>query len=186
MLIGGVFVLAAAAILVVAMILNRSQPARLPFVAQPAGAVAGQQVPDEGQPRHIPGGTQAAYRVYPPTSGPHYGQPDAPVAWQSHGPLVEGQYLHNLEHGGIAILYHCPTGCEALRTQLENYVDNLAPEEPQFHEVKVVLTPYTHGMGDHRIALLAWHWIEFLDSYEQQELTRFYEIHVGHGPEQIP
>ena len=60
--------------------------------------------------------------------------------WQSHGPLVEGQYLHNLEHG---------------------------------------------GMGQDRIALVAWHWVEFLDQYDQAEISRFYEVHVNTGPEKI-
>lgn len=185
-LIGAGFAVAALAILVVAVALGHAPDTHLAFAAQPADAVAGQAVPDEGTPHHVSPGAQLTYKVYPPTSGPHFGQPDGPASWQSHGPLPEGTYLHNLEHGGIAILFNCPTGCSDLKSQLENYVDNLAAYDSAFHEVKIILTPYLHGMGEHRIALLAWHWIEFLDNYDQSAITRFYEVHVNKGPERIP
>src|SRR2546430_351825 len=77
------------------------------------------------------------------------------TVWQKIDNLVEGQFVHNLEHGGIAILYNCPSGndCTALKNQLENYVKNLAPAEPQFGKVKVVMTPYSRGMQK-KIALV--------------------------------
>ena len=37
-----------------------------------------------------------------------------------------------------------------------------------------------------KVALVAWDYIEFLDGYDRAEITRFYENHVNHGPEQIP
>ena len=74
--------------------------------------------------------------------------------------------------------------CTTLKNQLENYVKNLAPAEPQFKKVKVVMTPYSRGMQK-KVALVAWHYVEFLDSYDQAEITRFYENHVDQGPERI-
>jgi hypothetical protein len=111
----------------------------------------------------------------------------APVPWQTIGTLLEGQYIHNLEHGGIVILYNCPSGndCTTLKNQLENYVKNLAPVEPTFNEVKVVMSPYSHGMQK-KVAVVAWDYIEFLDGYDQNAITRFYENHVDKGPEPIP
>ncbi len=47
------------------------------------------------------------------------------------------------------------------------------------------MTPYGRGMT-HKIALLAWHWIDWLDSYDEAEITRFYESHVDQAPEQVP
>jgi len=184
-LIGSGLAVTALAILVIAAALGHMPDTHLAFAAQPADAVAGQAVPDEGTPHHVSPATQITYKFYPPTSGPHFGQPDGPAPWQSHGPLPEGTYLHNLEHGGIAILYSCPASCSGLKGELENYVDNVAPYDPAFHEVKIVLTPYSRGMGEHRIALLAWHWIEFVDGYGQGAITRFYEVHVNKGPEKI-
>jgi cytoskeletal protein RodZ len=193
LIIVGVLGTAAVAILIVALALYHasqvSNQNRLPF--QAVSTTQGQPVADEGR-NHVDPSTTPTYKSYPPASGPHYSaQGIAPVAWQtiatSSNPLVEGQYIHNLEHGGIAILYNCPTGadCTTLQNSLENYVKNLAPVEPTFNEVKVVLTPYSKGMQK-KVALVAWDYIEFLDGYDQALITRFYENHVNKGPEQIP
>jgi len=188
-IIGGVLGAAALAILLVALYLNNqanlANKNRLTF--QTVSGTVGTQVPDEGTASHIDPSTTWTYKFYPPTSGPHYSvQGSAPVPWKTVDTLVEGQFVHNLEHGGIAILYNCPSGndCTMLKNQLQNYVQNLAPAEPQFAEVKLVMTPYTRGMQK-KIALVAWHYVEFLDSYDQAEITRFYENHVDQGPEQI-
>ena len=188
-IIGGILGTAAVAILIVALALNHaaqvSTQNRLPF--QTVSGTIGTAVPDEGR-THVDPSTTPTYKSYPPASGPHYSaQGIAPVPWQTIDTLQEGQYLHNLEHGGIAILYDCPSGtaCTTLKNSLETYVKNLAPVEPTYGEVKVVLTPYSRGMQK-KVALVAWDYIEFLDSYDPAEITRFYENHVNKGPEQIP
>jgi cytoskeletal protein RodZ len=196
-IIAGVLVTAAVAILLVALALNQAanqaakQAAanRLPFKA--VSGTIGTAVPDEGR-AHVDPSTTPTYKFYPPASGPHYSATGvAPVPWQtiatSTSPLVEGQYIHNLEHGGMAILYNCSTGadCTTLKNSLENYVTNLAPVEPTFNEVKVVITPYSQGMQK-KVALVAWDYIEFLDTYDQNAITQFYENHVDKGPEAIP
>jgi Protein of unknown function (DUF3105) len=188
-IIGGILGTAAVAILIVALALNHasqvSNQNRLHF--QTVSGTVGTPVPDEGQ-THVDPSTTPTYKSYPPASGPHYSvQGLAPVAWQTIGTLQEGQYTHNLEHGGIVILYDCPSGsdCTTLKNSLENYVKNLAPVEPQFNEIKVVLSPYSRGMQK-KVALVAWDYIEFLDGYDQAEITRFYENHVNQAPEKIP
>lgn len=188
-IIGGVLGAAAIAILLVALALNHaaqlSTKNRLPF--QTVSGTVGQAVPNEGQ-AHVDPSSTPTYKFYPPASGPHFSvQGVAPVPWQTIDALQEGQYVHNLEHGGIAILYDCPSGtdCGTLKNSLENYVKTLAPVEPTYGEVKIVLSPYTKGMTK-RVALVAWDYIEFLDTYDQAEITRFYENHVNHGPEQVP
>lgn len=190
LIVAGALAVVAIAIVVVAAILNNNakvaQANRIKF--QPVSTPVGQQVADEGTATHIDPGTTWNYKSYPPTSGPHYNvQGSAPVAWQTIATLQEGQFVHNLEHGGIAILYNCPSGsdCTTLKNQLENYVNNLAPAEPTYNEVKLVMSPYSRGMQK-KIALVAWHYVDFLDSYDQNEITRFYESHVDQGPEQIP
>jgi len=188
-IIGGILGTAAIVILLVALALRHQEQQstvnRLSF--QTVTGTVGQEIPDEGPATHVDPSTTPTYKFYPPTSGPHYSlQGQAPVPWQTIGDLVEGQFVHNLEHGGIAILYNCPSGddCTALKNQLENYVKNLAPVEPTFHEVKVVMTPYSRGM-EKKVALVAWHYVDFLDGYDPNEITRFYESHVDKGPENI-
>lgn len=189
LIIAGTIVTAGLLIAVVALFLHyqetKGTASQLTFQAQTG--TAGTQIPDEGPATHVSTSTPLTYKFYPPTSGHHYGAPDGPAPWQyTAGTLPEGAFVHNLEHGGIAILYNCPSGadCDTLKSQLTNYVKNLAPAEPQFGEVKMVLTPYSKSMTK-KVALVAWHWIEFLDGYDQAAITRFYEVHVDKGPEQI-
>jgi len=188
-IIAGVIVTAAVAILIVALALNHasqvSNQNRLSF--QAVGGTIGTQIADEGTPSHIDPSTQWTYKFYPPTSGPHYSVAgSAPVPWGTVDTLVEGQFVHNLEHGGIAILYNCPSGtdCTSLKNSLTDYVQNLVPLEPTYGEAKIIMTPYSHGMTK-KVALVAWHYIEFLDSYDQNAITQFYENHVDQGPEAV-
>jgi hypothetical protein len=191
--IGGILVVAALGIFVIAVALNQQAKLanvnRLQFVAPSANATPiGTQVADEGTPSHIDPSTTWTYKFYPPTSGPHYSVAgSAPVPWKTIDTLVEGQFVHNLEHGGIAILYNCPSGtdCTTLKNQLTDYINKLAPIEPTYGAVKMVMTPYSKGMTK-KVALVAWHYIEFLDGYDQNAITQFYESHVDQGPEAVP
>jgi hypothetical protein len=189
-IIGGILVVAAVVIFIVAVALNQQAKLanvnRLPF--QTVSTLLGQQIADEGTPSHIDPSTTWTYKFYPPTSGPHYSVAgSAPAAWKTIDTLVEGQFVHNLEHGGIAILYNCPSGtdCTTLKNQLTDYINKLAPLEPTYGEVKIVMTPYSNGMTK-KVALVAWHYIEFLDAYDQNAITQFYESHVDKGPEAVP
>jgi len=173
------------AILLVALYLNANAPHHLTFQAVAHPENVGQAVPDEGR-THVPTGTQVTYRHQPPTSGSHYSQAGvAPVAWQTIDTLQPEVWVHNLEHGGIVILYNCPSGCDDLQAKLKTYVNDLAPADPRFGEYKIVMSPYSEGMGSHTVAVLAWDYIEFLDGYDQAKVTQFYEAHVDQGPEQI-
>src|SRR5256886_15074946 len=127
-IIGGVLGTAALAVLIVALALNHAAQVatqnRLPF--QTVSGTVGQPVADEGR-NHIDPSTTPTYKFYPPASGPHYSaQGIAPVDWQTIATLQEGQYIHNLEHGGIAILYDCPSGtdCTTPKKALQKYVTN--------------------------------------------------------------
>jgi len=190
-IIAGVIGAAAVAILVVALALNQASKnqnaGRLTFHTY-SGPTLGTPGTDEGTPSHIDPSTQWTYKSYPPTNGPHYSVTgSAPAPWGTVDNLVEGQFVHNLEHGGIVILYNCPGGgdCTSLKASLTNYVQNLAPLEPTFNEAKMVMTPYSRGMQK-KVALVAWKYIEFLDAYDQNAITQFYENHVDQGPESIP
>ena len=184
LIIVGVLAAAALAISITALYLYNSTPRHLTF--QPVAQDVGQVVPDEGR-QHVQAGTQVTYQHQPPTSGSHYSQAGiAPVAWQTIGTLQPEVWVHNLEHGGVVVLYNCPSGCDDLQKQLTTYVNNIVPAEPQYGEYKVIMSPYSEGMGTHKVALLAWDRIEFLDGYDQANITTFYESHVDKGPERIP
>jgi len=63
--------------------------------------------PDMGH-SHVPTGTKITYTYCPPASGRHYQQPAAPIPARVYGPddaVIPQQWIHNLEHGGLVILY---------------------------------------------------------------------------------
>ncbi len=63
--------------------------------------------PDMGQ-GHVIVGTKVTYTYCPPASGRHYGAPAAPITSRVYGAtdaIVPEHWVHNLEHGGLVLLY---------------------------------------------------------------------------------
>ncbi|HEX3244468.1 MAG TPA: DUF3105 domain-containing protein [Chloroflexota bacterium] len=138
----------------------------------------GRSVPIEGQ-THVDEGTPIAYQSRPPASGPHY-PVTAPYA-VSEQPIPAGYWVHNLEHGGIVVLWNCPQGCPDTVAQIKDAFVKL-PRSRQFNRVKLVGTPYTEM--DSKIAYVAWGKIQELDEFDYDQLLRFYNAYVDKGPEQ--
>ncbi len=149
-------------------------------VANQVGGVEGTNLPDEGR-THIPTTQIPEYKHYPPASGPHF---DAPATWGSiKEPLPEGRFVHNLEHGGIALLYKCTDQCDAVANQVQRLYQNL-PKDTRFGEVKFVASPYTRM--EHNFAVLAWDYIYEMDTLDTRAVESFYTAHVNKGPELVP
>jgi hypothetical protein len=151
------------------------------------------QIPDEGR-THVAEGSAIAYKSNPPASGPHY-----PSPWQwgvFDQPIPAGYFVHNLEHGGVDVLYDCPSGCPAT-VAVANQAFQTFPKD-KFNEVKLLATPY-HGLpSGARVALLAWDIREFFSGdLTLDELQSFYQAHadkpcppngpfIACSPEDIP
>src|SRR5262249_47312180 len=91
--------------------------------ASPASDQVGEQQPvQEGV--HIQPPQKASYQTDPPSSGPHYniaGQ--APVGWGYYDRSIAPEYyVHNLEHGGVVLLYNCTTDCTADQATIKDWV----------------------------------------------------------------
>lgn len=158
----------------------------------------GEKVPLQAA-THVAPGTPVRYQTDPPASGPHYSvRGEAPVPWGFYARQYPPEdWVHNLEHGGVAILYQCPqpqgtSGAEVVETDLScpeeqdpvrEFVAS-APHEALFQEVKIVATPYP--VPGHRFALVAWGWRLFMDEWDASLAEKFYEAHVDNGPERIP
>jgi len=60
---------------------------------------------------HVTVGTPLSYTFCPPASGKHFNAPNqGPIAPRFYGPddnIIPQNWIHNLEHGGIVILYNC-------------------------------------------------------------------------------
>jgi Protein of unknown function (DUF3105) len=148
----------------------------------PNGALLANKVMDEGR-THVAEGSPIRYVNQPPVSGPHY---PSPKPWGVYTePIVPGYYVHNLEHGGIAVLYDCPTGCPDIVTQLNNAFTTFPRDK--FGEVKLVVTPYSGLPNGANVAALAWDIQKFYQGdFSVDKLLAFYNAHVDQGPEDIP
>lgn len=148
---------------------------------RPAAIPGEQSIPDEGQ-GHVPQDSPVTFNHYPPSSGNHY---PTSMAWGVYtDEIPEGNWVHNLEHGGIVILYNCPPeGCADLQAELAE-VAKVIPEDPTFGEQKVLVTPYSRAL-ESKIVLLAWTVQLNLDDVDRETIIQFYRRHVNQAPELV-
>ena len=173
-------------VLGVLFLLNRvaaPQPPQAPPSPAPSSAFALQeeQVPLENAV-HIPPPGKGHWASLPPTSGEHY---PSPAAWgYTDQALPPETWVHNLEHGGVAVLVNCTTTCAEDKVLVRDFIAR-APKDPNFGEVKIVNAAYPLPAG-HRFALVAWGWRMYMDGWDAAAATAFYERHVNRAPELLP
>jgi len=160
---GSLGVLAVAAVVVLLSSGGESRP-DYPFPIQ--------TFEDQGREHLTPGQVYDFYNSDPPTTGPHS---PAPAEWGVHDlPVAKEVLPHNMEHGGVVVLYDCSAGeaplddagCQTLRDQLA------AVTEENVADGKLVLmTPYS-GM-EQPIALTAWITLDAFDEFDEQRVQAF-------------
>jgi hypothetical protein len=145
-----------------------------------ANAAPGVAVADEGR-QHVPDGSPITYRHYPPASGPHY--PTAQPWGVNSRAVAEGYWVHNLEHGGVVLLYKCAGDeCESIAGQIRAIYGRLP--RSKFGNTKLVATPYERM--DSPFTLVAWGRQEALPSLDEAAVAAFYRAYVDRGPEDAP
>ena len=106
----------------------------------------------------------------PPTGGPHN------PCWAPFGvattELHPENWVHNLEHGGVAFLYNCPLGCDA---EIADLVA-IAAGKPF-----AVVTSYS--ALPKRFAVVSWGHRLVTDDYDHDAFELFYAQNVDHAPE---
>ena len=119
---------------------------------------------------HQPGPIE--YPDPPPVGGDH----DACWArWGVHEEAVPARnWVHNLEHGGVVFLHHCPSGCP----------DELAALAALSRaNLRTLVTPYAEL--NVRFAVVAWGVRLQSDCFDQRAFQAFYDAHFNHGLESI-
>ena len=77
---------------------------------------------------HVAVGTVVKYTYCPPASGHHYfASGQGPIPARPYGPndsVIPEGWVHNLEHGGLVLLYSCDKGAcdDATQAQLRTLV----------------------------------------------------------------
>ena len=119
---------------------------------------------------HIDGNID--YTDVPPAGGDHN------PCWLNFGVYDEERpderWVHNLEHGGVVLLYHCPQGCPAEVAEMKQLVQG---------REQILLTPY--AALPTKFAAVSWGHRLLTDCFDAQQFATFYTDHVDHGPESI-
>ncbi|HZP95556.1 MAG TPA: DUF3105 domain-containing protein [Candidatus Limnocylindria bacterium] len=136
-----------------------------------SGAKIGEHRDNTGN-AHIPTGQKASYASLPPTSGEHYAAPAGPVPWGIKTTFIPFEATtHNLEHGGIVIMYN---GLDKTQVdQLTSLVRSL--NSSGFN--KIVLEPWP-DMKDAKIILTAWDWVLKLQAPDDASVVKFVRQHT--------
>jgi hypothetical protein len=83
-------------------------------VPQQGATVASPMVMAEQGRTHVATGTKVEYLNCPPTSGSHFSAagvaPLPPGYYGPDAPYAPGNWIHNLEHGFVVVLYRCADG----------------------------------------------------------------------------
>ena len=115
---------------------------------------------------------ELTYTDPPPTGGTHS------ECWADFGvyaeELEDARWVHNLEHGGVVLLYRCPEGCPKEVAQLEQFVKD---------HPRTILTPY--AALPTRFAAVAWEYRMLNGCVDMPSLERFYEQHFNRAREDI-
>jgi len=131
----------------------------------------------------------SSYNSSPPSSGPHCPVWGRYTVYGDDAPLPACNFIHNLEHGAIVLLYNCPDGCDETVAALEQVIAD-APDDPECGAVKrLLLTPYAEI--DTTIAAAAWGFTwtaDCLDGGARDSLLEFIAAHrgpAGDAPESV-
>ena len=137
------------------------------------------QRPIEGR-NHVDPPAMVNYRDNPPASGDHY---PVPAAWGvAQAPIPREQWVHNLEHGGIVLLYNCPSSCQS---DVDHFtrIRSARPADI-FHEVRILITSDTPM--PHKFAAIAWGWRWQGDAIDEKTINCFIDARYDKAPESIP
>lgn len=139
-------------------------------------------MPIEGA-NHVAVGTVVSYQSNPPSSGNHF-----PYwgLWGAHDPPLErGYYVHNLEHGGVVLLYKCDGATCPDQAALKALLDG-RPQDPLCAppvRSRMILT--ADASLPTAVAATAWGHIYLADCVDAATLSAFVDAHYGMGTEAV-
>jgi len=131
---------------------------------------------------HIPTGQRGNYtQGLPPTSGEHWAQPAAPAPWGIKTAWLQFEVTtHNMEHGGVIIIYN------GLTAQQTSDITALVRSLNAAGLSKIILEPWPDMPKDSKVILTAWDWILKLPTPDDALEAKFVRQHYdsSEAPEQ--
>lgn len=148
---------------------------------QPAASgLIGQVQPDMGN-QHVQSGDKVTYAVCPPASGKHLNKPGfGPLEPKVYGPddqSTPNGWIHNLEHGGLVLLYACDRGaCDAASLAALQAFASDFPDSPVCGLPAGTVGPVTARFEQMptRYAALLWDRVLYLDTLDAAQVYAFF------------
>ena len=133
-----------------------------------------------GQP-HVSPGDKVTYLICPPASGKHINAPPrGPIPPKFYGPndsVVPNGWVHNLEHGGLVLLYSCDKGAcdDATQEQLRALVSGF-PASAVCGVAPGIVSPVVAHFEQMptKFAALVWDRVMYMDTLDTQQVYDFY------------
>lgn len=127
---------------------------------------------------HIPEGQEhAPYNTNPPTSGPHYSAPLAPIDTGFYESDIEPEkVVHNLEHGEIVIWYRPDAPSETI-----DAIEKVTQQQPD----ATVAVPWSDIESPKEFVLTAWGKLQPCVQVSQEVVDHFRSLYQGKGPESV-
>lgn len=132
----------------------------------------GESVLVQGRTHIAVGSPRPEYNSNPPTSGPHYAQPEDWGVYQRE--LADENVVHSLEHGGIWISYR-PDIDEETKKKLEAI--------GRRYSGSVIVSP--RSANDAPIALASWGRLDNLNSFDENRIVEFVKRNKNKSPEAL-
>jgi hypothetical protein len=146
-----------------------------------SSAPLGQAQADMGR-RHVEVGASVKYASCPPASGAHYNAPDQgpikPQFYAKDSTAVPQGWIHNLEHGGLVLLYRCgpsDTCDSAQQQQLQAFVSSF-PASPVCNIPAGAISPVVARFDQMATpyAALVWGRILMLQTLDTSAVLKFF------------
>ncbi len=152
-----------------------------PASAAPSASIVGQ--PEDDMARgHVAVGTPVTYTYCPPASGKHYNAAgQGPIAPRFYGPddtTVPQAWIHNLEHGGLVILYNCArSGCDTTSLDQLRQLTATFPTSPRCNIAGGLLSPVVTRFDTMKssFAAVLWNRVLFMDTLDTQKILEFFK-----------
>jgi hypothetical protein len=149
-------------------------------VQPPVGGQVGQVQPDMGR-SHVNTGDKVTYAVCPPASGKHVNKSGyGPLQPKVYGPddqSAPNGWVHNLEHGGLVLLYSCTKGaCDDASIATLRQFSSGFPASAICRIPAGVVGPVVAKFDEMptRYAALVWDRVYYFDTLDAQKVYDFY------------
>ena len=123
--------------------------------------------------QHIAEDIPIEYDLSPPAADNHRSRW---ANWGEYRSLPPQRWLHNLEHGGIVLLYH-PCAPAAVVDELRALAQARGPD------FRWILAPYEDLQS--AVAVIAWEWRYFAECVRADEINQFFDVRHAMGPEDV-